>query len=75
MPSTPAPRTLADQLRGWPDARLAALLSARPDLANPAPQDSSQLASRARTRDASAKHSVPNGQRWAPTHSRAGIDT
>ena len=50
MASTPAPRTLADQLRGWPDARLAALLSARPDLANPAPQDSSQLASRASTR-------------------------
>ncbi|WP_148575525.1 helicase C-terminal domain-containing protein [Nocardioides caldifontis] len=50
MPSTTAPRTLADQLRGWPDARLAALLEARPDLANPAPQDSSQLASRASTR-------------------------
>src|SRR3712207_823663 len=50
MASTAAPRTLADQLRGWPDARLAALLAARPDLANPAPQDSSQLASRASTR-------------------------
>jgi hypothetical protein len=45
--STSAPRTLADQLRSWPDARLAALLDARPDLASPAPQDSSQLASRA----------------------------
>ena len=31
--------------------------------------------SRARSRDASAKHSAPNGQRAAPTHSRAGIDT
>ena len=48
-PSAP-PRTLADQLRGWPDKRLAGLLSARPDLASPAPQDSSQLASRASTR-------------------------
>ncbi len=45
--STSAPRTLADQLRSWPDTRLAALLRARPDLATPAPQDSSQLASRA----------------------------
>ncbi len=32
-------------------------------------------ASRARARDASAKHSAPNGQRGAPTHSRAGIET
>lgn len=48
-PPTPA-RTLADQLRGWPDERLVALLAARPDLATPAPQDSSQLASRAATR-------------------------
>lgn len=47
--ATPA-RTLADQLRGWPDERLVALLGARPDLATPAPQDSSQLASRAATR-------------------------
>jgi len=47
--TTPA-RTLADQLRGWPDERLVALLRARPDLATPAPQDSSQLASRAATR-------------------------
>ena len=44
------PRTLADQLRGWTDAELAALLRARPDLATPAPQDTSQLASRAGTR-------------------------
>ena len=47
--TTPA-RTLADQLRGWSDERLVALLAARPDLATPAPQDSSQLASRAATR-------------------------
>ncbi|MBS2939385.1 helicase C-terminal domain-containing protein [Nocardioides sp. J2M5] len=47
--ATPA-RTLADQLRGWPDERLVALLGARPDLATPAPQDSAQLASRAATR-------------------------
>jgi XPB/Ssl2-like helicase family protein/WYL domain-containing protein len=48
--STDAPRTLADQLRRWPDERLARLLAARPDLVSPAPQDSSQLASRAGTR-------------------------
>jgi hypothetical protein len=44
--STPAPRTLADQLRGWSDGQLAALLDARPDLAAPAPHDSAQLAAR-----------------------------
>ena len=48
-PGTP-PRTLADQLRSWPDERLADLLRARPDLAAPAPHDSAQLASRASTR-------------------------
>lgn len=42
-----APRTLADQLRGWPDERLAGLLEERPDLAVPAPADSAQLAARA----------------------------
>ncbi|WP_322921120.1 helicase C-terminal domain-containing protein [Nocardioides renjunii] len=47
--TTPA-RTFADQLRSWSDERLLALLRARPDLATPAPQDSSQLASRAATR-------------------------
>ena len=43
-------RTLADQLRGWPDERLSRLLVARPDLATPAPHDFGQLASRAATR-------------------------
>ena len=43
-------RTLAEQLRGWSDDQLAALLRDRPDLATPAPHDSSQLASRAATR-------------------------
>jgi hypothetical protein len=43
-------RSLADQLRAWPDERLSALLHARPDLAAPAPQDSAQLAARAATR-------------------------
>jgi hypothetical protein len=45
-----APRTLADQLRGWSDEQVAALLAARPDLASPVPQDTSQLASRIGTR-------------------------
>ncbi len=44
--SSHAPRTLADQLRGWSDAQLSALLEARPDLATPAPHDSAQLAAR-----------------------------
>src|SRR3954453_16131705 len=44
--STSAPRTLADQLRGWSEPQLSALLDARPDLAAPAPHDSSQLAAR-----------------------------
>jgi hypothetical protein len=44
------PRTLADQFRRWSDEDLARLLEARPDLAVPAPQDSTQLASRAGTR-------------------------
>ncbi|MFL6060403.1 MAG: helicase-associated domain-containing protein [Marmoricola sp.] len=47
MSTSPAPRTLADQLRSWSDEQLAALLDSRPDLAVPAPTDSAQLASRA----------------------------
>ena len=50
MASSALPRTLADQLRAWSEAQLTALLEHRPDLASPAPQDSSQLASRAATR-------------------------
>lgn len=46
MSTSAVPRTLADQFRTWPDERIAALLDARPDLAVPAPTDSSQLASR-----------------------------
>ena len=44
--SSSAPRTLADQLRGWSDEQLTALLEARPDVATPAPHDSAQLAAR-----------------------------
>lgn len=43
----PSPRTLADVLRSWDDAALGALLTARPDLARPAPADVGQLAGRA----------------------------
>jgi hypothetical protein len=48
--ATAQPRTLAEQLRGWSDEELVRLLTARPDLAMPTPQDTSQLASRAGTR-------------------------
>ncbi len=46
MSTSAVPRTLADQFRTWSDERLGVLLEARPDLAVPAPADSSQLASR-----------------------------
>lgn len=44
-----APRSLADALRAFDDARLAALLAARPDLLHPVPSDMTALASRATT--------------------------
>lgn len=50
MSAGTSPRTLADQFRRWSDEALARLLEARPDLAVPAPQDSTQLASRAGTK-------------------------
>ena len=43
-------RSLADELRGWSDERLAALLQARPDLASPVPPDVGVLAARAGVR-------------------------
>ncbi|MBB1242296.1 helicase-associated domain-containing protein, partial [Streptomyces durbertensis] len=43
-------RTLADELRSWPDERLAELLRVRPDLLSPVPADLTQLATRAGTR-------------------------
>ncbi len=43
-------RSLADQLRSWPDDRLTGLLRERSDLSTPAPADCAQLASRAGTR-------------------------
>jgi Helicase conserved C-terminal domain len=45
-----APRTLAEELRARDDASLAALLTARPDLLSPVPNDLTQLATRAGTR-------------------------
>lgn len=45
-----APRSLADELRAWPDDRLAQLLQDRPDLASPVPHDLSVLAARAAVR-------------------------
>jgi len=43
-------RSLADQLRSWPDERLTGLLRDRPELSTPAPADCGQLASLAATR-------------------------
>lgn len=48
-------RSLADQLRSWPDERLVRLLTDRPDLATPAPHDFGQLASRAAVRNSIAR--------------------
>jgi hypothetical protein len=45
-----APRSLADELRGWSDDRLARLLQARPDLATPIPPDLGVLTARAGVR-------------------------
>jgi len=45
-----SPRSLADELRAWPDDRLAHLLQARPDLAAPVPPDMGVLAARATVR-------------------------
>ena len=44
------PRSLADELRSWPDDRLARLLQARPDLATPVPPDLGVLTARAGVR-------------------------
>ncbi|RZU19335.1 XPB/Ssl2-like helicase family protein [Kribbella rubisoli] len=51
------PRTLAEALRSWDDARLGELLRRRPDLALPIPADTGQLAARA-TSNASAARAV-----------------
>src|SRR5262245_37492697 len=49
-PPAPGPRTLTQMRRHWDDAMVTSLLSARPDLASPAPDGYSQVASRATTR-------------------------
>lgn len=48
-------RSLADQLRAWPDDRVTRLLLDRPDLATPVPHDFGQLASRATARSSVAR--------------------
>jgi hypothetical protein len=45
-----APRSLADEMRSWDDARLVGLLRARPDLLAPVPPDLASLAARSTTR-------------------------
>jgi hypothetical protein len=47
-----APRSLADELRSWPDDDLLALLRSRPDLAVPRPNEFATLVARAASRAA-----------------------
>lgn len=53
--SSPAPRSLADELRSWDDDRLGALLVARSELLAPPPTDLSTLANRAGSRPSVAR--------------------
>ena len=48
-------RSLADQLRSWPEEDLLRLLTDRPDLATPAPSDFGHLASRATAQSSIAR--------------------
>lgn len=50
LPARPLARSLADDVRARSDAELAALVTARPDLARPAPSDLTALAARSATR-------------------------
>ncbi|NAZ78021.1 DNA-binding protein, partial [Kineococcus sp. T13] len=50
MPTAPAPRTLAEDLRARADPELEVLLTHRPDLAAPLPTSTTALATRATTR-------------------------
>ncbi|HEY3005335.1 MAG TPA: helicase-associated domain-containing protein [Kribbellaceae bacterium] len=54
-PSPSRPRTLADALRAWDDAAVGALVRRRPDLAQPLPADTTQLAARATTHASAAR--------------------